>query len=355
MSRTEKLPAEMKLPLCATPRPEEAVIWYSDARPVRGTLLGHASNGEPVCLSEFNNPYYLPSFDHLRVLDPFKRSGANWDKLDATAKIYSPTPYEINEFDRILSQRTPPGPQYIELVTEIWSRGYEIFLVGGTVRDVIAGYKTNDVDLVTSMPLTRAVDLLKSMYRKEPDISPEHGFARLGGFPGSGDPFIDLKMFSRNEPGTPNATFGNRFDLDLCHRDFACNAVYYDPINRALIDPSGIGIRDAEDKILCLVCNIEMRAPFHLAQIFIRFYKFTSRGFSAQPPTIERIHAEFGVMLPTMHKSFRIKYIRTQILSKYPKEEHEEKLNGFRDSMIMLGDELAWKQYIEPIIEEILE
>lgn len=355
MPRTQKILADLRLPHCPTPRPDDAVLWYSDARPVRGKFIGHAPEGKPIVTTEFNNIYMLPSFDYLRILDPYNCKGANWEDLETNALVQSPTNPELNEFNRILSQRIPPGPQYIELITEIWNRGYEIFLVGGTVRDVIAGTHTNDVDLVTSMPLTRAMALLESMYRRKPSVSIENGFVRLGGVPGSGDPFIDLRMFTHHEPGTPNARFGSRFDLDLRHRDFACNAVYYDPINEALIDPSGIGIKDAEQKNLCIVCDIARRAPFHLAQIFIRFYKFVNRGFTAPDNTVQRIHAEFRAAFPAMHKSLRIRYIKTQILSKLPKVEHEEALNGFRDRMIEYGDKNAWDQYIEPIKAEILE
>ena len=74
----------------------------------------------------------------------------------------------------------PPGPIYLELIEEVWNRGHEIFLVGGTVRDVVAGLRSQDVDLVTSLPLDRAEPLLASMYRHEPSINRERGLVRIG-------------------------------------------------------------------------------------------------------------------------------------------------------------------------------
>jgi hypothetical protein len=354
-SRNDFPREELLLPECPIPRPDDEIVWYLDARQVSGTLMGHDPKGQPVAQTTFGNIHKLGSFDYLRLKNPLERRKPNWFYLGPSAQIQSPHPEELDEFNRILSQRIPPGPKYYELVTEIWCRGYEVFLVGGTVRDVIAGVSTNDVDLVTSMPLSKAVPLLTSMYRREPDRSEENGFVRLGGKPGSGDPFIDLKMFTHHEPGTPNALFGARFDYDVYHRDFACNSVYYDPINKVLIDPTGTGILDAENKRLCLVCDVARRAPFHCAQISIRFFKFMSRGFSAPSETIDRILQDFVPALAAMQTSTRIRYIRTQILSKRPKNEHQEALERLKTQMFALGAGDGWMAYIEPVLEEILQ
>lgn len=353
MSRADKSVSEMRLPACPIPRPGDDVVWYADSRPVRGTLIGHTLNGRPVVRTGFGNSLILPSFDSLRFEDPENRRSPNWRYLPSQAQVKRPYSNELSEFQRILSQRTPPGPQYIELIEEIHKRGYEIFLVGGTVRDVVNGVPTNDVDLVTSIPLARALPLLTSMYRREPSVSHENGFVRLGGAPGTGDAFIDLKMFCHHDPGTPNAIFGADFLLDLKHRDFACNSIYYDPINKALIDPSGIGLSDAEAKTLCVVCDLT-RPPFYLAQILIRFFKFMTRGFQPSPDTAELIRNSFIPSLPAMDEVIRIKYVRTQVLGKRRKEDHGQALSEFREQMIAFGAEQQWNLYIEPITNKIL-
>jgi hypothetical protein len=273
--------------------------------------------------------------------------------LPGEALIKTPYPHEVAEFDRILTQHIPPGPTYIELVHEIWSRGFETFLVGGTVRDVLAGVKTNDVDLVTTMPLARAVGLLTSMYRKEPTIHDRNGFVRLGGTPASGDPFIDLKSFVLTAPGTEDAVFGGGFIDDLRFRDFACNSIYYDPINRVLIDPSGIGIQHAESHCLHLVCDARVRPPFSLAQITIRFFKFRCRGFSFSTETGDEIRRSYLPTLGAMRRSTLVQYIRTQMLSKAPAAEHSARLGQLEAAMRDFGAGEHWDVQIAPIVAEI--
>jgi hypothetical protein len=245
--------------------------------------------------------------------------------------------------------------KYFELITEIWSRGFEVFVVGGTLRDVLAGKETHDVDLVTTMPLHSAALLLQAMYRSKPQIADANGYVRLGGSPKWGDPFIDLKMFSLNMPGSSAAIFGSDFGRDVGHRDFACNAVYYDPINRALIDPSGFGIADAAQKTLSLVCDPRCRAAKQLAQIVIRFVKFQTRGFTATAMTCDRIRLEFLPTLAAMDRSERIRYMRAQVINKCAPDGRAQALEQFEHFMVELGAREEWQIYFEPLTELLLE
>lgn len=342
------------LPPCLLPRPGETVVWYSDSTRRVGTLVGHDLNGCPVVENGHGLTQSLESYDQIRLLDPLSRRGPNWTTLTEGAKVIKPLQHERDALLALLSRHIPPGPTYLELIEEIWNRGYEIFLVGGTVRDVIAGLKSQDVDLVTSIPLDRAVPLLTSMYRHEPSINRERGFVRLGGTPASGDPFIDLKAMIHSDPGTPNAVFSDSLEQDLKHRDFACNAVYYDPINEIFIDPSGCGVEGAETKLLHLVCD-PTRPPFYRAQICVRFFKFAVRGFGFTESTSASIRELFLPSLPAMPRSALAGYLRAQLLSKTPEEQHEQVLNGLHESMTSFGADAIWHDHFEPLIPRILK
>jgi hypothetical protein len=354
MDRSVKSADDLRLPQCPIPRPGERVLWYYDSAPRSGVLLGHTIEGKPfVKLEGFETTQHLDAFGQIRAEDPFHESFPNWHLLEQ-GQIKEPLPTEKEKFDNLLSGRTPPGPQYIELIKEIWNRGYEVFVVGGTVRDVLAEKKTNDVDVVTTMPLNMAMPLLKAMYRKTFIESKEHGYIRLGGKPGEGDPFVDLKVFSHSDVGTPNVTFSNRFDLDIGNRDFACNSVYYDPVNQALIDPTGVGIRDAENSNLTIVCEPSRRTPYGLAKIFIRFFKFQCRGFTANAETINQLEEEFIPHLSAMKKSQRVGYTKGQLLRKHPFEEHFGIVEIFEQKMKTYFPEV-WERYFQPIKEDLLD
>jgi len=354
MNRARIDVANMTLPVPPIPMPGERVFWYSDATPFEGSLVGHDKQCRPKILNVFEREVTVDCFEQIRLLDPSSRVGPNWLRLPESAAVYPANGEEIDRFGVILSQRIPPGPKYYELITEIWQRGFEVYLVGGTVRDIIAGDRSFDIDLVTTMPLRIALPLLKSMYRYEPTISGQHGFVRIGGRPRSGDPFVDLKTFCLFQPGTGSAVFGTSFETDVAHRDFACNSVYYDPVNKVIIDPTGRGLSDAKKKELYIVCDPQIRNSYHQAEVVIRFFKFLCRGFTCSEHTRIQVVETFAPCLPALKKSVRVNYMKTQLLSKHPAASHEEILLGFRDCMCSFGLDRYWMELFEPIVPDIL-
>jgi hypothetical protein len=345
------------LPPTGSPRPGDRVTWFQDALRLNGTLIGHRQDGRPCIQNDFGGFSEAMSFDHIRLEDPKRRIGPNWTRLPSGSVVVRPTEKELEQFRRLLTQRTPPGPKYIDLVTEIWARGFEVFAVGGTVRDIISGAETNDVDLVTTMPLVKLTPLVHSMYRRPRKLDGAaalNGHLRLGGEPGTGDPFIDICVFKHSLPGTAQAIFGSEFASDIAHRDFACNAMYFDPVNESLLDPSGLGISDAEKRSLNLVCNQDMRSAYHIGQMVIRFFKFSSRGFVGSEACCQTIAQVLVPSLQAIPSSFRVSYIRTQILSKFAPQEHVERFESFRTQFINFGASDVWNTFIEPLRGDIL-
>lgn len=346
---------DLLLPPCSLPRARQRVTWYSDSMRREGTLVGHCAGARPLVSTDHGYSYTLGSFAEVRPADPMAPSPPAWAYLDKEARIAAPLGSEKARFLDLLNQHIPPGPTYLELVQEIWSRGFEVFLVGGTVRDVLSGQQSKDVDLVTTMPLTLAAPLLATMFRAVPTIKESRGFVRLGGTPASKDPFIDLKSFVYSEPGTANAIFSGDFPADLRHRDFACNAVYYDPINHALIDPCGKGIDGAASRQLSVVCDHNGRPPYYLAQVAIRFFKFVARGFEYSSEVKAAIETHFLPALAAMKRSQVIVYTRTQLFSKSSGAEGTVWLERFEASIRAFGADGLWTERFEPLVDEIME
>jgi hypothetical protein len=344
-------PAALALPECPLPRPGERVCWYADSRLVTGVYKGHNREGQPLILNDFDNPVLKESFDAIRLHDPFTRLGPNWSSLPPSGNIVRPPQSMREAFRALLRNRIPPGPTYLDLATEIWSRGFEVFVVGGTVRDVLHDANSRDVDFVTTMPLVYARRFLRSMYRYDPSEKDSRGFIRIGGSPDSGDPFIDLKVFSDSLLGTEDATFGVGFERDVKHREFACNCLYYDPINEVLVDPTGYGIEDAIVRRLRLVCGTD--DPHQHAQLFLRYFKFLSRGYSSTEETTSRVCGDFSRAVPAMKTSVRLVYFRAQILNKCEsRDEHPQAIAAIRRLMTDCGLQEIWNKYFEPLAED---
>jgi hypothetical protein len=336
------------------PRPSEEVVWYSDCIPREGRLLGHDARGAPVVLNHLGHTQTLDTFDQLRLKNPHHRPPPAWHTPAAPIRIVRPHPHESIGLRELLNRRIPPGPRYLELLQEIAIRGFDAFLVGGTVRDILRGKTPNDVDVVTSMPLQRAIPLLASMYRRPPQINAENGYVRIGGTPKSKDPFIDLKSMVKCNPGTADVVFSSSIVDDAQYRDFSCNAVYYDPINDVLIDPNGSGISAASDNRLDLISSTD-RPPYDLAKICIRYFKFVLRGFSASIETSATIQTVYMPCLDAMKRSQMTGYIRSQLLSKEATCDHEKILDDLRQAMVSFGAIDCWENSVAPLISDLLD
>lgn len=331
--------------------------WYEQAGIYRGELVGHTKDGQPyIRIVDPERTLVAPSFQHIRLENPANGVGPNWCRLDGKAKILRPTPDELRSLRQLLAQSTPPGPQYADLVREIWLRGYEVFVVGGTVRDVVAGETSHDVDIATTMPLALLGPLVSRMYNISPRLSEEalrYGHLRLGGRPKSGDPFIDLSVFKHSFVGTGNALFGASFADDVRHRDFACNAIYYDPLNEVFVDPLGQGVTDAGHRTLSIIPG-QTFGPVYHGKLVIRFFKFHVRGFIPTPECQAHIMEHLDQSLAAMHRSQRFGYLKTQLLSKSPEEERPDIFDALQRSFVAVGAAGIWTKYIDPLREDLL-
>lgn len=304
--------------------------------------MGHDVDGLAIITDDFGIQNRV-AYEKIRLEQPFERRAPNWHDLK-TGCLAQPDAAVLKILRQMMARRMPPGPTYQDLVEEIWGRGFEIFLVGGTVRDILAGSEPNDIDLVTTMPLKRMLSFVHEMYRTTISGNNSRGFIRIGGKPASGDPFIDLKVFSSSMPGTGNATFGVGFDRDVSYRDFTCNAVYFDPKNEVIVDPTGHGVEDCRTRTLRLVEGTH--DPFQMAQIFIRAIKFMGRGFNLVDDTRERLVQDYSPALAAMNRQMRKRYFVTQVISKHRDDEGQRKaVIQFMADLSMLGCLHVWNDY----------
>ncbi|MGA3097999.1 MAG: hypothetical protein ABSF25_16210 [Bryobacteraceae bacterium] len=152
---------DIRIPECPLPRPGERVVWYTEAFKRSGTYLGYGPGAKPIVHPDEGIDIHFDSFGELRLETPLERRGPLWCDLPLGC-ILRPRAEETEKLQKLLRRRIPPGPSYLEVIDEIWNRGFEVFLVGGTVRDVLGGGEAHDVDLVTSLPLRHSIPLLKA-------------------------------------------------------------------------------------------------------------------------------------------------------------------------------------------------
>ena len=129
-------------------------------------------------------------------------------------------------------------PQEARVVCETLQKaGFEAYLVGGCVRDMLLGREPKDWDVTTNAKPEQIQELFVETFY-------ENDYGTVGVVTESGDPklrVIEITPY-RIESGYSNARhpdevrFSDKLSDDLKRRDFTINAVAYNPVTQELVD-----------------------------------------------------------------------------------------------------------------------
>ncbi len=115
------------------------------------------------------------------------------------------------------------------IIRKLNSKNHSAYLVGGAVRDLMLGNIPKDFDIVTS---ARPRQIQKIFYNAR-IIGKRFKLVHLT----FKDKIIEVSTFRSGieDPETPSDIYGN-IEQDSARRDFTVNALYYDPLERKLLD-----------------------------------------------------------------------------------------------------------------------
>lgn len=151
-------------------------------------------------------------------------------------------------------------PLEVRSVSEaLRKEGFDAYLVGGCVRDLLIGRAPKDWDVTTNAKP-------EDIQRIFPDSFYENDFGTVGVKTGSEDAKLAIVEVTpyRTETGysdkrrPDSVSFGNSLEDDLARRDFTINAIAYDESKGQLVDPYK-GQKDIEHKVLKTVGSPTLR------------------------------------------------------------------------------------------------
>jgi len=125
-------------------------------------------------------------------------------------------------------------PDALRIISHLRNYGFEAFLVGGAVRDMLIGKIPKDFDLVTNAEPAK----IKRLFRNSRIIGKRFRLVHIF----FTDKIFEVSTFRSLVDGTTGNSFGT-MDEDVQRRDFTLNALYYDPIKEQIVDYLG-GIKD---------------------------------------------------------------------------------------------------------------
>ena len=173
---------------------------------------------------------------------------------------------------------TLPEP-LLKAINRLSKRGYQTFLVGGCVRDMLLGREPQDYDLLTSASLEE----IEAAFSQTVAVGAQHGsmLVIVDGFR------MDISTMSTSQTKML-AVNSSSLKNDLARRDFSINAMAMD-LSGIICDPWD-GQRDLQDKILRATRNVPQEIfaedPLRMMRA-IRF--FAVYGFTIEPHTYAAI------------------------------------------------------------------
>jgi tRNA nucleotidyltransferase (CCA-adding enzyme) len=185
--------------------------------------------------------------------------------------------------------------------------GYECYIVGGPIRDIMLGLKPKDIDFATNCPL----DVTKKLFENVIPTGEQHGTLSIN----LNDTIYEVTRYRYDvscDGRNATISFAETFEEDAKRRDFTINSIGYNPITHEIRDPNN-GIEDIKKRILKFVGDPSERIKEdNLRSIrFVRFLlKLRIFGFVAPEKdtlsavneynesivSVERIYQELNAM-----------------------------------------------------------
>jgi poly(A) polymerase len=162
----------------------------------------------------------------------FRYSTEENGKLVRRAAVYTQDEHNINFSD--------VDVQAIYIVDRLQSNGYETYIVGGAVRDLLLGKKPKDFDIVTAANPTK----IKKIFRNARIIGRRFRLVHVY----FGPKIFEVSTFRSMIEGPTGNTFGTVKE-DVRRRDFSLNALFYDPLKQIVVDYVD-GMKDIRKRVI---------------------------------------------------------------------------------------------------------
>ncbi|MES2092007.1 MAG: polynucleotide adenylyltransferase PcnB [Pseudomonadota bacterium] len=197
----------------------------------------------------------------------------------------------------------------VKVVQTLQDAGYEAYIVGGAVRDLLVGLRPKDFDVATNA----TPEQVKGLFRRAFIIGRRFRIVHVVFGRGRENEVIEVSTFRANlDADAAQQVAGNEKtsrselagkthvvdasgrvlrdnvwgpqDQDAARRDFTINAMYYDPSTGIVVDYHG-GIKDAKKRVLRMIGVPEARYREDPVRI-IRVVRFAAKlGFDIEPKT----------------------------------------------------------------------
>ncbi|RMQ44194.1 Poly polymerase I [Pseudomonas cichorii] len=176
------------------------------------------------------------------------------------------TPEVLNGSQHSL-QRSQFSRHAVNIVERLQNAGYQAYLVGGCVRDLLLNIEPKDFDVATSA----TPEQVRAEFRNARIIGRRFKLVHIH----FGREIIEVATFRANHPQDEEDEDSNQssrnesgrilrdnvygtLEEDAQRRDFTINALYYDPVSERILDYAN-GVHDIRNRLIRLIGDPEQR------------------------------------------------------------------------------------------------
>ena len=206
-------------------------------------------------------------------------------------------------------------PNAVKACKMLQDKGFQGYLVGGCVRDLLMGKNPKDWDLTTNA----TPEQVKLVFPKHFALGEKHGTITAVLGPNKVDEFeittyrVEGDYSDGRRPDS--VEFADNIEDDLSRRDLTINAMAYDPVNNTLIDPYG-GQNDLASKKIKAVGDPNKRFEEDGLRT-MRVARFAARfGFEVDPATEQAIANNLGTLQKVSKERFTAELLSTLMTPK---------------------------------------
>ena len=176
-------------------------------------------------------------------------------------------------------------PREIYILFNIFTKvGFELYVVGGAVRDTLMGKKPKDYDLATNALPEKVEEILNKEGIKT--IGTGAAFGVINAFVNGEEYEIATFRVDVGSGRRPDSVIFSDIETDVKRRDLTINALFYDIKNGEIVDLVG-GIEDIKNGVIRTVGSAEERFGEDRLRI-LRAIRFAGRTGSKLDPLIDK-------------------------------------------------------------------
>lgn len=224
------------------------------------------NSDKSIDINELSSRDLLPYFQNLNL----------WRSHSNTIKFFKSQKLDLL-IDNILKSNIPGlNVSYRYVFDKIIGLDWpgDVYIVGGTVRDLISGKSPNDIDISVSCPNE---DLSKLCRKYDWEFYSSHDYFMIGNK--NGKEYLEGKNIQANIG--PN-----------WKGEFTMNMIYYDIKNRIIIDKTGLAIKHIKMNLIDFSVNNLLWDKWFSPDKFFRYIKFRLRNYKCNLDRKEYIYCK---------------------------------------------------------------